>query len=390
MTVSRAGTTTADYEAFVQDQTSNKHPDNLKKILFTVTNDLGYDQRMIRICSSLASAGYPVTLVGVKRPGSPPLSSVSYRQRRLPCFFQQGFAFYAEFNIRLFLFLLFQKADIFCCIDLDTMLPVWLVGKIRGKTLVYDAHEYFSQQKEVVSRPRVYRIWHWIERRFVPRFRHGYTVSQGIADAFKEKYSVSYALIRNLPLLKQVPDPDTTRQKIILYQGAVNEARGLEYLVPAMKQVDARLDIYGDGNFMEQTKKLIAQNNLGNKVFLQGKKLPEELDALTRQAYIGLNLVENTGLNQYYSLANKFFDYIHNGLPQISMNYPEYKRINEQFEVALLIDTLDVDTIAAAINRLLHDGPLHQRLAENCFHARETLNWQAEEKKLLAFYNQLN
>ncbi|HNA18265.1 MAG TPA: group 1 glycosyl transferase, partial [Ferruginibacter sp.] len=74
----------------------------------------------------------------------------------------------------------------------------------------------------------------------------------------------------------------------------------------------------------------------------------------------------------------------------ISMNYPEYKRINEQFEVALLIDTLDVDTIAAAINRLLHDGPLHQRLAENCFHARETLNWQAEEKKLLAFYNQLN
>ncbi|HMW26572.1 MAG TPA: hypothetical protein PKC51_08030, partial [Ferruginibacter sp.] len=74
----------------------------MKKILFTVTNDLGYDQRMIRICSSLASAGYPVTLVGVKRPGSPPLSSVSYRQRRLPCFFQQGFAFYAEFNIRLF------------------------------------------------------------------------------------------------------------------------------------------------------------------------------------------------------------------------------------------------------------------------------------------------
>ncbi|HNF44165.1 MAG TPA: glycosyltransferase, partial [Ferruginibacter sp.] len=222
------------------------------------------------------------------------------------------------------------------------------------------------------------------------RFRHGYTVSQGIADAFKEKYSVSYALIRNLPLLKQVQNPDTTRQKIILYQGAVNEARGLEYLVPAMKQVDARLDIYGDGNFMEQTKKLIAQNNLGNKVFLQGKKLPEELDAVTRQACIGLNLVENTGLNQYYSLANKFFDYIHNGLPQISMNYPEYKRINEQFEVALLIDTLDADTIAAAINRLLHDGPLHQRLAENCFHARETLNWQAEEKKLLAFYNQLN
>ena len=45
-------------------------------------------------------------------------------------------------------------------------------------------------------------------------------------------------------------------------------------------------------------------------------------------------VAENTGLNQYLALPNKFFDYMHAGLPQIAMNYPEYQKINSQFEVA--------------------------------------------------------
>ncbi|HNU87965.1 MAG TPA: glycosyltransferase, partial [Ferruginibacter sp.] len=215
-------------------------------------------------------------------------------------------------------------------------------------------------------------------------------VSQCIVAEFKSLYGVQYELVRNVPLLKPILPGNQQNEKTILYQGAVNEARGLEFLIPAMKSIDARLDIYGDGNFMEQTKKLIAQNNLGNKVFMKGKVLPEELDAITRQTYIGLNLVENTGLNQYYSLANKFFDYIQNGLPQVTMNFPEYKKINEDFEVAVLIDKLDEACISNAVNRLLADKMLYERLQQNCLRAREKLNWQEEEKKLIRFYKELN
>ena len=35
-----------------------------KKIIFTVTNDLVYDRRMIRIGESLGTEGYEVVLVG--------------------------------------------------------------------------------------------------------------------------------------------------------------------------------------------------------------------------------------------------------------------------------------------------------------------------------------
>ena len=68
------------------------------------------------------------------------------------------------------------------------------------------------------------------------------------------------------------------------------------------------------------------------------------------------------------------------------MDYPEYRKMNKQFEVAVLIDNLAPKRIAAAINNLLVDDVLHRRLKENCLIARQELNWQQEERKLLSFY----
>ena len=76
----------------------------LGALIFTVTTDLTYDQRMIRICTSLANAGYNVTLVGRKLKASLPLTTQPFLQKRLFCFFEKGKLFYAEYNIRLFFF----------------------------------------------------------------------------------------------------------------------------------------------------------------------------------------------------------------------------------------------------------------------------------------------
>lgn len=360
----------------------------METLIFTVTNDLSHDQRMIRICSSLAGAGYAVTLVGTKNKRSVPVKADRYRVHQIPTLFQKGFGFYAIYNIRLFIYLLFKKADLICCIDLDSMPAVWLASTLKRCKKVYDAHEYFSQQKEVISRPGVYRVWYWIERKLMPKFKQGYTVSNSIALAFKKNYAVDYAVIRNLPVLKTLPGVRVSAERFILYQGAVNQARGLEYLIPAMKLVPARLMICGDGNFSKTIKEMVRANNLEDKVLLRGMQLPQALEEVTREAYIGLNLVENNGLNQYYSLANKFFDYIQCGLPQVTMNFPEYSAINEKFEVAVLIDDLEPVTIAKAINNLLQDEKKYTYLQEQCLLARQALNWQIEEKKLLAFYKE--
>jgi len=361
----------------------------LKRIVFTVTNDLSFDQRMTRIATTLSAAGYQVLLVGCRKKGSPPLTEKPYRQKRLNRFFSRGFGFYAEYNTRLFFYLLFCKCDILCGIDLDTLLPVWLAGKIRGRKRVYDAHEYFSQQNEVLRRPRIHRWWHWLERELVPRFPKGYTVSRSIAEEFRRCYGVDYRVIRNLPNRRPPVEKPAAQERFLIYQGAVNEARGLEYLLPSMKEVNARLLIYGDGNFINTVKELVRVNNLGDQVLLMGMVLPEELERITPTAYIGINLVEHTGLNQYYSLANKFFDYLQAEVPQLSMDFPEYRRINEQYEVALLINDLEPGTIARALNELLSNEAMHERLRFNCRKAREELNWENEEQSLIGFYQHL-
>jgi len=344
---------------------------------------------MIRICSSLANNGFEVTLVGAFHHSSAVLNKKAYAQKRLPCFFKKGFCFYAEYNIRLFFFLLFAKADALCCIDLDTLLPVYIIGKARRKIIVYDAHEYFSQLKEVVTRPFVYTIWHWIEKKIVPKIKNGYTVSQSIANAFHELYHVDYSVIMNAPLLKEQHISVIKNKNVLLYQGAVNQARGLEYLIPAMNKIDGILHIYGEGNMMEEIKRLIQQYHVAERVILFGNVTPEELKQITPKALMGINLVEPIGLNQYYSLANKFFDYIHSSVPQISMNFPEYKRINDEIEVAVLIDTLETDTIANAINSLLENKEKYHLLESNCIKAAQQYNWQNEENKLITFYKNI-
>jgi glycosyltransferase involved in cell wall biosynthesis len=359
-----------------------------KKIYFAVTNDLVYDQRMNRICSSLERNDFDVTLVGRRLKHSPPLKNENYQQTRIRCWFNKGKLFYFEYNVRLFFFLFFKKMDGICAIDLDTISPCLAISKLKNIPRIYDAHEFFTGLKEVVTRPAIQKFWTRIEKWAVPKFKWGYTVSESIADEFHRLYGVNYATIRNIPVLKPLGHLPAT-EKFILYQGAVNEARGFEYLIPAMKMIGYKLVICGDGNFMHQLKDLIIINEVQDKVELKGMLQPAELWKISQQATIGVAFPENIGLNQYLALANKFFDYMHAGLPQITVDFPEYKKLNDIYHVAVLVNGIEPKTIADSVNNLMADDVLLEQLRENCRKAREELNWQNEEKKLINFYQNI-
>lgn len=361
----------------------------MPKIIFTVTNDLSYDQRMQRIAGTMAKRGYDVLLTGRRLKNSIPIKTEAYAQKRLACFFNKGFLFYAEYNLRLFFFLLFREADIICAIDLDTILPVYCVTILKKQKRVYDAHEIFTEQKEILTRPIIHSIWLAIERFAVPKFANGYTVNRSIADELAGRYGVAYGLIRNLPKPYPLPSIDPSTERWFLYQGVVNEGRCFETLIPAMKQVNAKLVICGEGNFFEQTRRLIREHGLENKVDLRGYVSPADLIKLTPFAYAGITLFEREGMNLYYSLANRFFDYTMAGIPQVCVNYPEYAAFNKEHRVAALIDDTKPETIATALNNLLSDRVVYSELKQNCLEARETWNWQHEQNTLVNFYNSL-
>lgn len=363
-----------------------------KRILFSVTNDLSYDQRMIRICTTLSTVGYQVKLIGRQLPHSLPLSPQPFEQKRLYCFFQKGKFFYLEYNLRLFLYLLFHKADIICAIDLDTILPVLYTCKLKKKVPVYDAHEYFTEVPEVIRRPRIQAIWQRVARLAIPQFHYCYTVGPALAQILQEQYGPVFSIIRNVPVpMETIATPVPTEPFIILYQGVLNEGRGLEVAIEAMQDIPhAQLWLAGEGELSLQLRKQVQMAHLEDKVKFLGYLSPAALKEVTVQASLGLNLLENSGLSYYYSLANKAFDYIQSGLPSLQMDFPEYRHLQEKYGVFHLLKELNAKDVAASINNLRPGMPYYNILRENCLQARKMLHWEEEKKILIQFYEQFD
>ncbi len=366
--------------------------DRKKKIVFTATTDLSYDQRMQRICTSMAAHGFEVELIGRLRSKSIPIDELSFKQSRIECKFEKGILFYLEFNIRLFLILLKHDADIISAVDVDTLLACTLAAKIKNKSLVFDAHEYYTESPEIVNRPMIKWIWEAISELCIPKAKAAYTVGPMLAELMGKKYGIHFSCVRNVPFSITYSNQQiqkSSAQKIILYQGAMNHGRGIEESILAMKQVNAELWLAGDGDLMAELKQLVSDNQLNEKVKFMGYVKPTELKAITQEAYIGLNLLQPIGLSYYYSLANKFFDYMQQGIPCISANFPEYQAINQAYNCTLL-SSCDVDEIAHSMNLLLNDEALYKTLKQNCLKAKEDFCWEKEEQKLFEIYRKTN
>ena len=364
-----------------------------KKIIFTVTNDLTYDQRMLRICSTLAKENYEIQLVGRQLQSSKPFHNQFFTAHRFSLFFNKGKAFYLEYNIRLFFWLMVQRFDVVCGIDLDTILPCYFVAILRGKQCVYDAHELYSETPEVIRRPMIKKVWLAVERYIVPRVKYRYTVSQSVADEFERRYGTTFELIRNLSFRQTdrvTSSHPISSANIILYQGNLNEGRGLEVSVEAMQHLDnAELWIVGDGDLMFLLRGMVSDLKLENKVKFWGYIEPKDLPAITEQATVGLNIAEGKSLSYQYSLSNKTTDYIQAGLPQILINFVEFKNINDQYHVGLVIDSIAVDVLVKALKQLFEDADLLKTLKANCLEAAKVLNWENEKVKLIDFYKRL-
>lgn len=360
----------------------------MKHIVFTVTNDLSYDQRMQRICSALTDAGFQCTLIGRKRRTSVPLKNLSFKQIRLNCFFDKGKAFYIEYNIRLFFKLLTTSADIHCGIDLDTAIPSYFTARLKGRPFVYDAHEYFSELEEVVTRPFVHFVWQKVEAFIMRNYNAAYTISEGYSRLFKERYNAELSVVRNVPVLRN--DPTAETKPIVIYQGALNVGRGLEQSILAMKHIGSlELHIYGDGPIKQDLEDLIAREDLNEQVKLLGSLSPDELRTKTREAFVGLTLFSDTGLHHQHSLANRFFDYMHAGIPQVTSRHAEYERFNEKHEVSVLVEEALPENIASAVKSLQSDPALRERLCSNAKEAAKAHNWQEESKQLIEIYRSL-
>lgn len=367
-----------------------------KKVYITVTNDLSSDQRVHKVCTSLKAEGFDIHLVGRKLKDSAPINR-EYATHRMSLLFTSGALFYAFFNIRLFLFLMFRKMDIIHSNDLDTLLACYLVSKLKGIPIVYDSHEYFTGVPEIQHRPFVKKVWTTIEKRIFPKLKYIFTVNDSIAELYYQDYGKRLHVMRNIPFQQALPSPiqrdsitDDPNKKILVLQGAgINVDRGSEELLEAMAQLDNYiLMIIGTGDVINVLKARSAQDDLKGKVQFMGRLPYEEMMRFTQIADAGLTLDKDTNINYKFSLPNKVFDYIRAGIPVISSNIIEIKKILEHYQVGTTLPNHDPVAMAKGIDdylRNLNKEAVKQNLAK----AGSELSWENEFYAMKEVYQQL-
>ena len=376
----------------------------INRIIVSVTNDLVTDQRVNKVCLSLQKhyKQSEIILVGRKLKNSLDIDNRPYNTFRMSLFFEKGFAFYAEYNVRLFLLLLFKRSDLLVSNDLDTLLPNYIISLLKRKKLIYDSHEYFCGVPELTKRPFIQGVWKKIETFIIPKLPFMISVSDSIAELYQKEYKIECFTIRNLPHTYIIENKIEIKNKvhkelginisdkIIIYQGAVNIDRGIEEAILAMKWIEnAKLLIVGFGDIYDSLEILIDENKLRNKVILMNRVSFEKLKPYTIASDIGISLEKDSNLNYRYSLPNKLFDYIAAEIPVLASPLPEMIKIFEQYQIGELIDSHNPEQIANKINSMLKNNDCQIIWKEQLKLAKEEFCWQKEEEKLLEIYKKL-
>lgn len=363
--------------------------DNKKTITIAITGNIFTDQRIIRIATSLQENGYSTTVYfrphfKFKNENKKLLSNkYPFNTYALKTFSNKGVLFYFTYNVILFFKLLFKKNTFLYAVDSDTLLAFTLLSKINKTPLIFDAHEYFAEVPELLNKPLKQKIWHYITQWGVNQSKIRFTVSQTLAFELTKRYDKPFETILNVPFsvksntaLKNIDKP------YIIYQGALNKGRELELLLIAMQQLP-HLDclIIGEGDLSIELRQQSVQMALNN-IYFKGLLAPQEIKQYTENAFLGYNLLDANSKSYYYSLSNKYFDYMQAGIPSISSKLPEYEHLNGVYNCCLCIEN-NLTELIKAIQYLLENKKAYQMLCENAILANQKLNWETESKKLI-------
>lgn len=372
----------------------------MRHIVMAVTNDLVTDQRVDRSCKTLVEAGFAVTLIGRKLAESESVGSRNYSTKRMRLAFRRSALFYAEYNLRLFLKLMFSKADAFYANDTDTLLACCMAARVRRKKLFFDAHELFPDVPELVGKPGVQKVWRWVEKKCLPHVDAAFTVCQSVADEYKQRYGTEMTVLRNLPErggraeLQRSYSGATAK---VLYQGAVNVGRGVRELIDAMRWLpNCELVVAGNGDIKADLEEYSSGLEWRSRIKFLGRVAPAQLHQLTCTADLGVCLLEDLGLNYRYSLPNRIADFAQAGVPILATNFVEISRVINEYGTGALTEPCPqqksgedyhnyVKNLALTIGQTIDFWRNMDEGQRTAIFARagEELCWDKEKKKLI-------
>lgn len=275
---------------------------------------------------------------------------------------------YLEFLLRVLVLAFRLKIHVISCHAL-ALLPLGALIKLLTRArLVYDAHELETERAGLHGlRKRLSKI---IERRLIGYCDYTFVVSECICDDYKDRYGISrISTVMNCPPHQDRPPKSRLLRKafniaetdtIFLYQGLLDEGRGLPLLIDAFRALQDRpeaahlhLVIMGYGPMQDSIAKAAKEIS---QVHLQASVPPQQVLRYTASADIGMSLIEPISLSYAYSLPNKLFEYLVCGLHVLSADLPEIRRHADALNVTLLPE-LTAEGLAEECLRIADNAP---------------------------------
>ena len=367
------------------------------------------DPRVLRSAAALVKAGMVVTIVDVvdRRtcPREEDFQGSRLKHVRMPSWFIRT-RFKPWFLVKAvqvfglgLLALLRTSADVYHAHDMMALPACYVAARLRRKPVIFDSHELPLDWPQLTRWQRLHTLATKMLKYLIPRCAAVITVSPPIAEELQRLYGgPAPVLIRNVPEYQAPISSDRLRHhlglspqvRIALYQGNLDEARGLDRLVDAAKFLDPGIVIVMMGrNVMQRDlQALIDQQEVADRVKILPPVPYEELLAWTASADIGLILFSRDySLSIQMCLPNKLFEYLMAGLPVLASPLDAVVLLLNTYNAGIIVPSLEPEEIGRAINDLLSDGVALARLKENALAAAQRdLRWDVESQRLVKLY----
>ena len=354
-----------------------------KKIIITFWGNPFYDGRCINMINQLISQKYQIRVLGVGNQAE----HLSYKGVDIDLIDQKilknPITKYSKYFKYVKHYIKTHRPNIVIASDLYSMIPVAKIKKIINIKVIYDSRELYTKMAGLINRPILQKIWSWYEKIYILDTDYILVTADIDKEYLKKLYNhPKIELIQNLPgqsfidyqqvSLKEILCLNE-EQKIFLYQGKFHKGRGIQFSIKCLSQIpQAVLVLIGDGPMKSQYLKTAKQYNMEERIFFIDAVPYEELASFSKDAFIGLSIIQPISKSYAHALPNKLFEYAVSGLPVICSNLTAMESMINQYKSGLTIKHDSEDQFIQAYEKIsenyqnyLLDEPTKSKLLWN-------------------------
>jgi glycosyltransferase involved in cell wall biosynthesis len=375
-------------------------------VLMLLSNAYDPDPRVQQEALALIAMGCRVKLLAWDRdrksPASECMEGVEVERVFLPSRHGRGNAqvfFYAWLYLKMLWRAWQCSFDVVHCHDLDTLPLGFVLGKLKGKPIVYDAHESFPDMLEGNIHPFLKSALTRLENFFIRRIDLLITVGETLRRFFEERGARHSVVVGNWKRLEEFSRTAEQNQEVRRRLGIPDNAttlvcitqflrdRKLEELLQAL---DACPDVYliiGGKGALEGMVRQWAETN--PRIRYTGFVRPSEIPSYTCAADVVYYGFDPENPNARFSAPNKLFEALAAGKPLITGDFGEIGEVVRQYRCGVVLPAYTAATVLKAIEAL-KDQSFWSECARNAvLVGQKEMNWSKGEEILHREYSAL-